>query len=302
MSIIEVEGLHKSYDGTKALSGLEFKVDRGRIYGFLGPNGAGKTTAIKVLMGLVKADKGEARIKGQDVLEYGISARKHIGYLPEKISLYEGLTVKENLSFLCELKEAPKDRIMGLLSDFDMEKAADVKISSLSKGMLQRIGLVQALIGDPDILILDEPTSGLDPNIRNWVKDEIVRLKEKGKTVLLSSHVLSEVEDLCDEVGVISNGSLLAEDTIDNLIEELDMKPRIELTIDRGKEAFEIVEHLDYTEMPRLREDRLIVYSEPKTKMQLIKRLIEEGFEISDFKVKEPDLTEVFLRLTEGEE
>ncbi len=300
MSVIEVEGLQKAYNGTTALSGLGFEVEKGHIYGFLGPNGAGKSTAIKILMGLVKADDGEARIRGQDVLNDGISVRKYVGYLPEKVSLYDDFTVKENLSFLCELKDVPKDRIMGLLNDLDMEKAADVEVSSLSKGMLQRIGLVQALIGDPEILILDEPTSGLDPNIRSWVKEEIHGLKEESKTILLSSHVLSEVEELCDEVGVISNGALLAEDTISNLIEELDMKPRIELTIDRGEEAFKIVEGLDYTEMPQLREDRLIVYSKPKTKMQLLKRLIDEGFEIKDFEVKEPDLTEVFLKLTEG--
>ncbi|MGM0509952.1 MAG: ATP-binding cassette domain-containing protein [Thermoplasmatota archaeon] len=300
MSIIKVDGLYKSYGDIKALKGLDLSVEEGEIYGFLGPNGAGKTTAIKVMMGLIKPDKGEIRVNGMDVTEEDIRVRKKLGYLPENVSFYRGMSVEENLAFYCDLKGCSHEVIDVLLEEFDLASDKGKKASQLSKGMTQRLGLAQTLIGDPDVLILDEPTSGLDPEIRRWVKDKIMELRESGKTVLLSSHVLSEVQELCDKVGVISEGKMLAQDPMEILGERLDLDHRVIFELSDRKRALEEVKKLDNVERPRIEEGKLVVYCSGGNKMEVIKYLLEKGFEVTNFSVKEPDLEEVFVKLMEG--
>ena len=300
MSAIEIQDLQKSYDGNKALNGLDLNIEEGEIYGFLGPNGAGKTTAIKIILGLIKPDEGEISVLGKDALEDSMSVRSSIGYLPEKLEMYGDLTVMENLRFLCELKGCPDEDIGNLLKGFEMDDWGDKKIRSLSKGMLQRIGFLQTMIGDPDVYILDEPTSGLDPRVRRWVKDKIIELKEEGKTIFLSSHVLSEVQELCDRVGFIREGEIIGEGDVDTFFDDLNMFPKLELKLDNPVKAFKMIEGVDFIERPRLVDDQLTLYCEEKRKMDVIKLLLDEGFEIDDFSVKNPDLEEVFVRLTEG--
>ncbi len=298
MSAVEIQDLHKSYDGNKALNGLDLDIEEGEIYGFLGPNGAGKTTAIKIILGLIKPDEGEVSVLGKDALEDSMSVRRSVGYLPENLEMYGDLTVMENLRFLCELKGCPDEDIGKLLKEFEMDDWDGKKVRSLSKGMLQRIGFLQTMIGDPDVFILDEPTSGLDPRVRRWVKDKIVDLKGKGKTIFLSSHVLSEVQELCDRVGFIREGEIVGEGDVDTFFDDLDMSPRLELKIESPIEAFEMIEGVEYIERPRLVDDQLTLYCEEERKMDVIKLLLDEGFEINDFSVKKPDLEEVFVRLT----
>lgn len=300
MSLIKIEDLYKSYGENEVLKGLDIDIEEGEIYGFLGPNGAGKTTAIQIVLGLIRPDEGKITINDIDVLDGDVDVRKMIGYLPEKISMYDNLTVRENLKFLCELKGCPIDDLDGMLSDFDMVGWNDKKLSSLSKGMLQSVGFVQAMIGDPDILILDEPTSGLDPKVRKWVKDKILRLKEKGKTILLSSHILSEVQELCDRVGVIKDGEIIAEGEVETFFDDLKMVPKLVLQVEEPIEAFKLIEELDYVDRPRLVEGEIVLYCRDDRKMDVIKLLLDEGFEVNNFSVKRPDLEEVFVRLTEG--
>lgn len=300
MSAVEIKDLHKSYDGNKALNGLDLEIEEGEIYGFLGPNGAGKTTAIKIILGLIKPDDGEVTVLGKDALEDSMSVRRSIGYLPEKLEMYGDLTVMENLRFLCELKGCPDEDIGKLLKEFEMDDWGGKKVRELSKGMLQRIGFLQTMIGDPDVFILDEPTSGLDPRVRRWVKDKIIELKEKGKTIFLSSHVLSEVQELCDRVGFIREGEIVREGDVDTFFDDLEMFPRLELKLEKPVEVFKMIEDVDYIERPRLVDDQLTLYCQEERKMDVIKLLLDEGFEINDFSVKNPDLEEVFVRLTEG--
>ncbi len=301
MAIIEIEGLHKSYGSIKALRNLDLSVAEGEIYGFLGPNGAGKTTAIKIIMSLLNPDVGRIRVKGIDVTEAGPDIRKYIGYLPERVALYEYMTVQKNLEFLCDLKGCPRDVIPHLLDDFKIKASKDTKVKTLSKGMLQRLGLAQTQIGDPDVLILDEPTSGLDPEIRRWVKKKIISMKKKGKTVFLSSHVLSEVQEICDRVGVISDGKLIAEDTVKNLSEKLHLEPRIEISVDPIDEALKHVKSLKYIHRPRIEKELLVLYCTGKNKARLIHDLVDQGMEIDDVGIEEPDLEEVFVKIMEGE-
>ncbi|MFW6141635.1 MAG: ATP-binding cassette domain-containing protein [Candidatus Saliniplasma sp.] len=301
MSFVEIRGLQKRFDGSAAVSGLDLKIERGDIYGFLGPNGAGKTTTIRMMIGLMKADKGTVKIDGIDVQEK-VEIRENIGYLPERVSFYGNLSVLENLRFLCEMKGCSKVSIEELLRDFKLYGQRHKKYSELSKGMAQRVGIAQTLIGDPDLLILDEPTAGLDPNIRRWVKEKILLLKERGKTIFLSSHVLSEVQELCNRVGILSNGQMLAEDDVGTLGRKLSLKDRLELQVVSVKRALEVVKGMKGAERPRLEDGKLILYCSGDKKMDIIRELIDEGIDIRNFSVKEPDLEEVFVRLTSREE
>ena len=196
-----------------ALDRLNLTVEPGRIFGFLGPNGAGKTTTMHVLLGFVEAASGEARIFGTDVRQS--IARERLGYLPENPDTYRFLTGREMLEFSGRLfrlsGRALRSRVESLLEEVGMTDAADRRIGSYSRGMTQRIGVAQALVNDPDLIILDEPTSGLDPLGRVGMRSIIARLRERGKAVFLSSHELSEIELICDQVAILSQGRIVAE-------------------------------------------------------------------------------------------
>ena len=218
--MIEVENLSKTYSGFRAVQGISFHVDKGEIVGFLGPNGAGKSTTMKVLAGYLPPTDGKIRIAGYDVVTDSIEVRKRIGYMPENVPLYTDMRVTEFLRFRAELKKVARRKIkerVELVKELTSLKDVENKIiGTLSKGYRQRVGLADAMVHDPDLLILDEPTIGLDPNQIRAVRDLI---KELGKhhTILLSTHILSEVELTCSRVLVINRGRIEASDTPANL-------------------------------------------------------------------------------------
>jgi ABC-2 type transport system ATP-binding protein len=213
----------------RALKGLNLEVRRGEVYGFLGPNGAGKTTTMNVLLGFVNATAGDAWLFGVNVREP--IARQRIGYLPEQTYYYKFLTAEEILRFYAKIFRIPKAdverRIDAVLKLVELEHARKRQIKTYSKGMQQRVGLAQALINDPDLLILDEPTSGLDPVGRMKVREIILRLKNEGKTVFFSSHELGEVETVCDRVAILAQGELKAEGQVAELV-RLHQQPNLE--------------------------------------------------------------------------
>ncbi len=204
----------------EALKGLSLSVKEGTVFGFLGPNGAGKTTTMHVLLGFVEAASGSAHLFGEDVRES--IARRRIGYLPEHPETYNFLTGRELLKMAGQLFDlrgaALRDRVGALLRQMDLEDAADRKIATYSRGMMQRIGLAQALVNDPDLVILDEPTGGLDPLGRMDVRRIISDLRDRGKTVFFSSHELSEVETVCDHIAILARGRLVVEGAADRLV------------------------------------------------------------------------------------
>ncbi len=248
--MIEVKKLSKHYnDGAiKAVDNISFKINKGEIVGFLGPNGAGKSTTLKLLTGYIKPTKGEIKIADIDIVKDGLNARKKIGYLPESTALYQNMKVIEFLNFIIESREIPKDKVKERLDyvihKLELNSRAYQTISSLSKGFKQRVGLAQAIIHNPDFIILDEPTSGLDPNqvieIRNLIK-EISR----EKTVIFSSHILQEVEALCDKIIIINRGKIISmgskeELHKDNLIINLTLKGDSKLIMDSLKNLKDI--------------------------------------------------------------
>ncbi|RKD97775.1 ABC transporter ATP-binding protein [Halopiger aswanensis] len=211
---IETDGLTKRYGETTAVSDLTMSVDQGAVYGFLGPNGAGKTTTMRMLTTLTKPTSGSARVAGHSIAEREAVA-PHIGYLPEDPPVYDELTGREQLEYAAGLRDIPEDeadeRIQSLLERFDLRADANKRIEDYSKGMRQKVGVIQAVLHEPAVAFLDEPTSGLDPRAARTMRDTIADLADREMTIFLSTHILPVVDELADEIGVLHNGELVAE-------------------------------------------------------------------------------------------
>jgi ABC-2 type transport system ATP-binding protein len=225
---LQISDLHKSFKTgfllkkKKILKGINLEVEQGEIFGYLGPNGAGKTTTIKCLLGLIFPEKGEIRILGQPYLS--LSAKERIGFLPENPYFYDYLTASEFLEYYSQLYQINKsqkdERIQTLIRLVGLERSAHIQLRKFSRGMIQRIGLAQALLNDPSIVFLDEPLGGLDPLGRKEIRDIISRLRDEGQTVFLSSHILQDIEMICDRVAIIVNGEIINSGTLQDLISE----------------------------------------------------------------------------------
>lgn len=238
--MISVEHLTKCYGGFKAVDDLSFEIDEGHVYGFLGPNGAGKSTTMNIMTGYLGATEGQVIIDGHDILEEPEAAKKRIGYLPEIPPLYMDMTVDEYLEFAACLKKLPKAEQKDAIQEvMELVKITDVRkrlIRNLSKGYRQRVGMAQAILGKPSVIILDEPTVGLDPKQIIEIRDMIKGLG-KQHTVILSSHILSEVSAVCDHIMIIAHGKLIASDTPENLEQRLKGAAGLELTVKGSEET-----------------------------------------------------------------
>ena len=232
--MIEVSNLVKKYGDHTAVDHLSFQIEKGKIYGFLGPNGAGKSTTMNMITGYIASTEGKVMIDGHDILEEPEAAKKCIGYLPEMPPLYFDMTVLEYMKFAADLKKIPRNQKDKQIKEvMDMVKITDMKdrlIKNLSKGYRQRVGLAQAILGYPEVIILDEPTVGLDPKQIIEIR-ELIRTLAKDHTVILSSHILAEVQEICDDILIISKGKLIAEGSPDELEELTHGKETIELTM-----------------------------------------------------------------------
>ena len=218
---VKVSGLFKVYGTQKAVNGISFEALPGRVLGFLGPNGAGKSTTMKILTGYLPQTSGHALVCGFDVNTQTLDAKKHIGYLPESNPLYPEMYVKEFLAFVCDIHQVknPSVRIQEVIQLTGLGPEQHKKIGQLSKGYKQRVGLAQAIIHDPEVLILDEPTSGLDPNQLIEIR-KLIKELGKTKTVILSTHIMQEVEAICDDVIIINKGEIVAQDRLETLLQK----------------------------------------------------------------------------------
>lgn len=244
--MIEVRNLTKKYGDHEAVSDISFTVEEGHIYGFLGPNGAGKSTTMNIITGYMAATSGDVIINGHDILKEPRAAKSCIGYLPEVPPVYQDLTVREYLEFAAEIKgmkkQAKKDAVAEAVKTAMLEEVEQRLIKNLSKGYKQRVGLAQAIIGLPEVLILDEPTSGLDPKQIMEMRDLIKRLGDD-HTVILSSHILSEVSAICDHVIMISGGKIVANDSLEALTAEKSLEEVfLELTDSNRLEAMDVID------------------------------------------------------------
>ncbi len=226
MDVIEIKEVSKTYfnrgGSSTVVDKLSLSVKQGEVFGFLGPNGAGKTTTMKMLVGLTRPTSGEVRILG--ARPQAIEIRSKIGFMPENASFYLYLSGKEFLNFVADIfglsKAQKEEKIDNLLREVDLYEARNVQIRKYSKGMGQRLGLAQALINDPEVLFLDEPLDGLDPLGRVEAKDLLINLKKAGKTIFFNSHILSDVEDICDRVGILDRGHLIVSGSVEEVKRE----------------------------------------------------------------------------------
>lgn len=249
MNVIEIEGLVKKYGDNIAVDHLDLTIEKGKVYGFLGPNGAGKSTTMNIITGYIGASEGTVKICGHDIFKEAEKAKKCVGYLPEMPPLYQEMTVREYLNFVAELKQIPKkDREHNLEEVLEKTKTtqvADRLIRNLSKGYKQRVGIAQALIGMTEVIILDEPTVGLDPKQIIEIRKLIRELGEE-HTVILSSHILSEISEVCDYIYIISRGQLVAEGSENELVDKMAGKNVLNVTIKAEEEKVKsIFEKLD---------------------------------------------------------
>jgi ABC-type multidrug transport system ATPase subunit len=295
---IEVRGLSKTYNSIRAVRDVSFTVRKGEIFGFLGPNGAGKTTTIKSILGLIHPDTGLILINGYSIISEGKKAKKGVGYLPERVAFYDNLTAYQNLCFYADLRGISREECKPLLKEFDLPM--DKKVGTFSKGMKQRLGVIRAVIGDPSILILDEPSIGLDPRGVALVRKKILQMKEKGSTIFVSSHILSEIQAVCDRVAIINKGVIVAEDTIEKLGYKLRLKPKLFLELENSADEFvEGIKKIAGVEGVTARGRVLEVICEPRAKVDVILKINRMGGNIIDVKTEEPSLEDVFLRYTE---
>lgn len=308
--MIEVENLTKKYGNHVAVDHLSFRVERGMVYGFLGPNGAGKSTTMNMMTGYIAATSGTVKINGYDVLKEPEKAKKCIGYLPELPPVYQDMTVSEYLTFASELKKIPKrNRKEQMEQAMEQTRIADVKdrlIKNLSKGYKQRVGLAQAILGDPQVIILDEPTVGLDPKQIIEIR-ELIRELAKKHTVILSSHILSEVSAVCDHIMIISKGKLVACDTPEGLLTLFSGVREMNLTVLGSRERLEAVlqqlSQIQAYEIIADKEEDMVcvqikVDAESDIRKELFYMLAQEEMPIMELSMTEKSLEEVFLELT----
>jgi ABC-2 type transport system ATP-binding protein len=305
--VIEIKDLEKSYGNKKAVDKISFTVENGEILGFLGPNGAGKSTTMNMITGYISMSGGSVSIQGHDILEEPMEAKKAIGYLPEQPPLYQDMTVREYLNFVYDLKGvklnvSKRDHIENVM---EISSVADVKnrrIKNLSKGYKQRVGLAQALIGKPEVLILDEPTVGLDPNQIVEIRNVIKNLK-KDHTIILSTHILSEVSAICDRVVIINNGKIAAIDTPDNLGKLLTGKYAISLKAEGETENLaEKIRAIPSVTNVTLSSDEFYIESEGDVSREVSALCASVGALVTELKKDSPSLERIFAALTTDEE
>lgn len=312
--MIEVEKLTKKYGDHVAVDNLSFRVERGMIYGFLGPNGAGKSTTMNMMTGYIAATSGTVKINGYDILKDPEQAKKSIGYLPELPPVYPDMTVYEYLKFVAELKKVKRSEQKAQIEDVMAQtRIADVQnrlIRNLSKGYKQRVGLAQAIIGYPEVLILDEPTVGLDPKQIIEMR-ELIRELAKKHTIILSSHILSEVSAVCDHIMIISKGKLVASDTPEGLVTRLKGGRQLMMSVQgEQSELEEILQSIgqikDYSIQPSKAQGCVsaIIRTQEQDdiRVELFHRLAAADMPIMELSLSEKSLEDVFLELTGEEE
>ena len=304
--MINTKGLTKYFGNFKAVNDLTLNVKKGEIYGFLGPNGAGKTTTILMLLGIMKPTKGEISLFDRPLYEDYFNIKKKIGVVSEKQYLYKEMTPFEYLDFFADFYRVKnrKKRIKELLEWVNLSGVQDKKLKQFSRGMQQKVGIARALLHNPEILILDEPISGLDPMGIKEVRDMIEEQKRLGKTIFISSHLLSEVEKICDRVGIINKGVLLAEDKMENLKMRLSNEIEIEIEVELKKvipEVIKVLSSLDFVNKVTQEKNLLVVKvkTDRDHRDELVKTISSEGGAILGLKLREMSLEEAFITITQ---
>ncbi|RPI85311.1 MAG: ABC transporter ATP-binding protein [Chloroflexi bacterium] len=304
--MIRVEGLTKEFGSRRAIDNITFHAEKGEILGFLGPNGAGKTTTMRILSGYMPPTSGKAEVAGFDVVWESIEVRKRIGYLPETVPLYNDMSVYEYLKYMADLRSLPNadDRVDEVLDMVGMLDRADGYIGNLSKGMRQRVGLAQALIHRPEVLILDEPTIGLDPAQIIEVRHLITELG-KDRTILLSTHILSEAQQVCDRVLIINKGHIVAEDTPQHLQSRISGVQRISLKVQGNQDGLtSLIESVPGISRVAIVGEGALEFETSTgidVRPEVARAVVNGGFDLMELRPVGVSLEDIFLQLTREE-
>ena len=304
-AVLQCHDLRKSYGARVAVDGVSFEVAEGECYGLLGPNGAGKTTTISMLCGLLGADAGSVTVAGRPITPSAVEAKAAIGYVPQEIALYPDLTATENLRFFGSLygldKSALSTRVAEVLSIVGLSDRAGERVSSYSGGMQRRANIAAGLLHEPALLVLDEPTVGVDPQSRNAILEAVEQLAAAGRSVLYTTHYMEEAERLCDRVGIIDDGRLIAEGTRRELVERIQGRDRIRVAAAGDREALaDRLRQLEPVDEVAVSEGAVDVLLRDARRHlpAVIAAATERGIELTSVEVLEPDLEAVFLQLT----
>lgn len=303
---IEAKALCKNFGGLVAVEDLSFEVHPGEVLGFLGPNGAGKSTTMKMLTGFLAPTSGTALVHGHDIVNDSLAARRSIGYLPEGAPSYGEMTVRKFLEFIARtrgfLGREARNAAAGAIEKLNLERVPEQTIETLSKGFKRRVGLAQAIIHDPSVLILDEPTDGLDPNQKHEVR-RLIRDMSSEKIIVISTHLLEEVHAVCNRAMIISDGRLLVDDTPEGLIARSRYHNAITLVVEQPERVASVLSELPQARKVELREGELTVFPAQGRKLfEVISDAIREhGWAVSELRLEAGRLDEVFRQVTQGE-
>lgn len=308
--MIELHRLHRFFGETKAVSDVTFSVPQGQVFGFIGPNGAGKTTSMRILATLDLPTYGDARIDGFSCLNDPDRVRRRLGFMPDYFGTYPNVDCYEYLDFFARsygLVGKERHKALKFVMDFTgLDKLAEKPIRGLSKGMKQRLCLGRAMVHDPAVLILDEPAAGLDPRARIELRVMIRELAARGKTVLVSSHILTELAEMCDRVGIIERGQLLATGTVDEIQRGQELKQIsrdvVVRTLSNSETLAELLSQLDGTSAIRI-DGQLVHFTHGGTRedeAQILKQLIHADFQVAEFRSQQKSLEDVFMEVTRG--
>lgn len=305
--MIKIEGLTKYYGDLGALVDLNLSIGKGDIFGFIGPNGAGKTTTMRILVTLLEPTRGTAHIDGLDVTKKGKSVRKIVGYMPDFMGVYDDLKVFEYLEFFAAAfgieRRKRKGIVEGVLELTDLESKKSFTVDSLSRGMQQRLGLARVLIHDPKVLILDEPASGLDPRARIEIRELLRELKRMGKTIMISSHILSELEEICDHVGIIEHGKLVFSGTMDEIRQHMGVQSKVRVRVVGDHiRAVELLSALPVIQDVMHTGSHIAVtfVDGEDTDGVIARTLVKGGVDIISLEPEQVKLDDAFLKLTKG--
>jgi ABC-2 type transport system ATP-binding protein len=305
--MIETKNLTKKYGNLTAVDDLNLTIKDGDIFGFIGPNGAGKTTTMRVLVTLLEPTRGQASINGLDVRRHGKKVRRLVGYMPDFMGVYDDLKVFEYLEFFAAAfgieRRKRKSIVEGVLELTDLQSKQSTAVDSLSRGMQQRLGLARVLIHDPKVLILDEPASGLDPRARIEIRELLRELKRMGKTIMISSHILSELEEICDHIGIIEHGRMVFSGTLEEILPRLGIQSKVRVRVaDSQDKAVELLTALPQISQVRISGDCIAVtFHEGQNGDGIIARtLVNADLDIISIQPEKLKLDDAFLQLTKG--
>jgi ABC-2 type transport system ATP-binding protein len=301
--VVETKDLTKRYDGVTVVDRLNLHVAENEVFGLLGPNGAGKTTTILMLLGLTEPASGTARVFGFDSTREPLKVKRLTGYLPEKLGFYENLTARENLKFIAQLNNitgAESERLIGqVLQAVGMAKAADLAVGKFSRGMKQRLGIADVLVKKPKLAFLDEPTAGLDPEGINQILDLIARLPKMGTTVVLSSHRLHEVQRVCHSIGILSQGKLVVEDSLNALSRKALVEGRYRIELETAKASLQLVKvigKIGGVRKVKAKGNVMHISADADLRAEIAKAVVKSKMPLIEMKIEEFSLDEIYMK------